>query len=607
MIFISYRISDSLDLVGRLDADLINEFGEASVFRDKSRLRGGDDFTHELEKNAKSCAVMLVVIGATWQTAADKEGDWKGVPRLLNPKDWVRKEITLALDAGNIVIPVFLNDAGMPSQGWLANCQLDRLYPKQGEKIRSTEYASDLAKLIAVLRKKCPLLPAKASGAAAEIRTVKPSVPKPPDLYAVPNYILTSTFIGRATELDELDAWDCSNDPLMVVEGIGGLGKSALTWEWMQKRATYAIPDLAGRVWWSFYERGTSMSAFVRHALAYITQQDPDALAKETSHYQRCQELLTELKKRPFLLVLDGFERVLTANHRWDKAQQRDDKIEADLRECVEPRDGELLQQLLHGSPSKVILSTRLFSSILERGGRPIPGVAHHQLNGLSRPDTLAFFRHHRIKGNEQAMLDFADQFGCHSLLLLVVCGEIAKYLRKPFDFDAWRADPIYGGKLKLSELDLKQRYNHILRFALEGLDEQKRKLLCRIAVLSENMTYDTLAVLNPFLPLKPKKPTKDALRKYQESAEYRQAILAFDKSLDEFQGRGLLQRDRDSGHYDMHPVVRGHAADFLEESDRKQTFLTVRDHFEGLPPDDFDKATNCPTSHIAWKSIAAW
>ena len=480
-----------------------------------------------------------------------------------------------------------------------------------------------MAKLIAVLRKRCPELPITAATASA---AVSKRLPVPPDLYAVPNYILTSTFIGRETELNELDAWAKSTDPLMVVEGIGGLGKSALNWEWLQKRATDVIPNLAGRVWWSFYERGTSMAEFVRHALAYITGQNPDALSKESSHYQRCQELLTELKLRPFLLVLDGFERVLTAYHRWDKAQQRDDKIEAELRECVEPRDGELLQQLLHGSPSKVILSTRLFPSILEDRThiRPIPGVVHHKLNGLSRPDALAFFRHAGIKGSEQAMLEFADQFGRHSLLLLVICGEIAKYPRKPFNFDAWRADPIYGGKLKLSDLDLRQKQSHILHFALEGLDEQKRKLLCRIAVLSENVTYDTLAVLNPFLPPKPEDIAKlenpnqawdwryldedgrtkrlaayeDAVRPYLESAEYQRAILAFDKSLKELQDRGLLQWDRDTGHYDMHPVVRGHAAEFLEEGERKQTFLTVRDHFAGLPPDDFEKATEL--SHVA-------
>ncbi len=347
-------------------------------------------------------------------------------------------------------------------------------------------------------------------------------------------------------------------------------------------------------MWWSFYEIGATMAAFVRHALAYVTGQDPDSFSKETSHYQRCQELLTVLRARPFLLVLDGFERVLTAYQSWDKAQQRDETIDADLRKCAEPRDGELLQQLLHGGPSKVILSTRLFPHALgdRASRRPIPGVAHHKLGGLSRPDALAFVRHAGIQGNEQAMLDFAMEFGYHSLLLKVVCGEIANYQRKPFDFDIWRADPIYGGKLKLSTLDLKQRKHHILRFALDGLDEQKRKLLCRIAVLSETVTYETLAVLNPFLPPRPDHAPAPA-----RGAD-RQAVRDFDTALKELQDRGLLQWDRDSGAYDMHPVVRGHAAEVLDDADRKQTFLILCDHFAGLPPDDFGTATDL--SHVA-------
>jgi tetratricopeptide (TPR) repeat protein len=462
------------------------------------------------------------------------------------------------------------------------------------------------------------------------------SLPAPPELYAVPSYILTNNFIGRRSELDTLDAWARSTDPLMVVEGIGGLGKSALTWEWVQQRAAGAIPNLAGRVWWSFYERGTSIADFVLHALAYVRRQDPHVLGKETTHYERCVELVAELKHRPFLLVLDGFERMLTAYHRWDKAQQRDDKIDTELRACVEPRNGEFLRQLLSAGRSKILLSTRLFPSDLQNraGLRPIPGVAHHNLEGLSEPDALAFFQDASIHGDEKAMLEFAEQFDRHSLLLKVVCGEIAKYPRQPFDFDAWRADPIYGGKLKLSELDLKQRYNHILRFALEGLDEPTRKLLCRIAILSENVGYDTLAALNPFLPPKPKEvrepnnPEKswrwdrltdeqkqaglaeykqaqeayhqyhETLRAYPESAEHQQAVRSFDKALRELQDRGLLQWDRDAGHYDMHPVVRGHAAELLEEGDRKQTFLTIRDHFAALPPDDLDTATEL--SHVA-------
>jgi hypothetical protein len=336
--------------------------------------------------------------------------------------------------------------------------------------------------------------------------TMPRSLPRAPELYAVPDYILTNQFIGRSSELDRLDAWARSSNSIMVIEGIGGLGKSAVTWEWTNKRAPAAISNLAGRVWWSFYEKGTSMVTFVRHALAYVTGQDPEALGKDSSHYQRGQQLLTELRRRPYLLVLDGFERVLTAYHRLDKAQIPDERADERLRECVNPPDGELLTQLLGCGRSKVLISTRLFPSGLEDRGshRPIPGVAHHKLNGLSPPDALALMRHAGVTGDEKAMLAFADQFGRHSLLLKIVCGMIADYRRKPYDFDAWWADPIHGGGLKLSKLDLKQRYTHILHYALADLSERTRKLLCRIAIISENATYDTLAVLNPFLPPKP-------------------------------------------------------------------------------------------------------
>src|ERR1019366_4205639 len=146
-------------LVDRLDGDLTREFGHDLVFRDKSRLQKGHDWDQALEHNAKSRRVMLVIIGATWRSAADEDGDWQGAPRLFNPKDWVRKEITLALDEGNIVIPVFLNGAAPPSEGWLTNCQLQRLHKKQGVQLRTNDYKNDLANLIAELRKECPELP----------------------------------------------------------------------------------------------------------------------------------------------------------------------------------------------------------------------------------------------------------------------------------------------------------------------------------------------------------------------------------------------------------------------------------------------------------------
>jgi tetratricopeptide (TPR) repeat protein len=466
-----------------------------------------------------------------------------------------------------------------------------------------------------------------------QVRLTQPSpaaaapreAPRPPELYAVPSYVLTDRFIGRSSELDRLDAWARSSDAVMVVEGIGGLGKSAVTWEWMNTRAPAVIPDLAGRVWWSFYEKGTSMVTFVRHALAYVTGQDPEALREGWSHHQRGQRLLTELRRRPFLLVLDGFERVLTAYHRLDKAQVRDDLVAGALRECVNPRDGELLMQLLRCSPSKVLISTRLFPSGLEDRGsrRPALGVARHRLDGLSPPDALTLMRHAGLAGDERAMLAFAEQFGRHSLLLKIVCGMVADYRRRPYDFDAWRADPNHGGGLRLSEVALTQRYTHVLHFALAGLGETVRRLLCRIAVVSESASYDMLALINPFRPepvYQPEHPSSwmwswdrmsdeekqqrqaayleelAAYRLYQDAV--RRASLAFDAALKELENRGLLQWDRASDRYDMHPVVRGYAAELLEAGDRTETFNKVLDHFASLPPDDLEAATEL--AHVA-------
>jgi hypothetical protein len=43
-------------------------------------------------------------------------------------------------------------------------------------------------------------------------------------------------FVGRSAELGRLDDWGRSSNPVMIVEGIGGLGKSMVAWEWFDAR-----------------------------------------------------------------------------------------------------------------------------------------------------------------------------------------------------------------------------------------------------------------------------------------------------------------------------------------------------------------------------------
>lgn len=233
-IFISYRIADCADLVGRLDADLTRAFGRDAVFRDKTRIEGGTEWTTEIEEHAKSCKIMLVVIGPGWQSAAFADGDRKGFPRLSDPEDWVRREILLALDAGNIVIPVLANGATLPPEGWLANCGLGRLHAKQGVRLERDDYDAHFAALLTTLRAHCPELTTKLE---------LPAKPEPPptsgrrDFYQhvamPPNYVPRGPVLAALAKLLLSDHKAVALTSGMLAKpaalhGMGGVGKSVL-------------------------------------------------------------------------------------------------------------------------------------------------------------------------------------------------------------------------------------------------------------------------------------------------------------------------------------------------------------------------------------------
>lgn len=230
--------------------------------------------------------------------------------------------------------------------------------------------------------------------------TNKAPLPEPPALYAVPAYTLTNEFVGRKRELEELDVWATSTDTVYVVVAIGGMGKSALTWEWTQRTASFE-----GRIWYSLYESTASMRIFLRHALAYIKREDPP---EGMDAYEMAQELLVMLQARPYLIVLDGFERILAAYH------QKSD----DLRQCVNPKDGDLIRKLVACGMSKILITSRLMLDALEdhASHKPIRGVRHRNLLGLLPGDALDLARATGVKGSSEKILEFGKKFDYHAL-----------------------------------------------------------------------------------------------------------------------------------------------------------------------------------------------
>ena len=454
---------------------------------------------------------------------------------------------------------------------------------------------------------------------AADTAAAEPApIPRAPNFYAEPAYIGSHDFVGRKAQLETLSDWAAAADPhpVLLYEAIGGAGKSMLTWEWTNQHATDVRSDWAGRFWYSFYERGALMADFCGRALAYITGRPlEDFRTKNT--LELGEQLLRHLKERPWLLILDGLERVLVAYHRIDAAQLADEKAgtsdeiaNRDPCAAIRPEDDDLLRTLAAAAPSKLLLTSRLIPRVLlNAASQPIPGVLRERLPGLRPADAEALLRSCGVSGTSRDIQDYLKTHcDCHPLVTGVLAGLVNDYLPDRGNFDAWAADPDRGGLLNLADLDLVQKRNHILKTALAALPEKSRQLLSTLALLSEAVDYATLSAFNPYLPPEPErveepeKPEdkwdevwgtfsdeeKEHLQKnFQRKLErrrkgYEQAIktrlrspefLAAPHKLQEtvrdLEQRGLLQYDPHAKRYDLHPVVRGVAAGGVRQKEK--------------------------------------
>ncbi|MCP4550220.1 MAG: hypothetical protein GY835_27480 [bacterium] len=404
-------------------------------------------------------------------------------------------------------------------------------------------------------------------------------IPLPPTPYFAHPYPLQKNFTGRVPERETLTAWMAGDGPpLLAVVAIGGMGKSALTWAWLQRdvlgRALPGLPDDAcaetancrlpeaarpeGVLWWSFYGQATRFDAFLDAALRYVGEGWINLAAIRSIH-DKVRALVDLLQQRRVLLVLDGFERALRAYAGMGAAYQGDEVAEderEDHRACTNPHAGNFLRWAaavpLRG---RVLLTSRLFPRELD----DLPGCGREDLDALAPADAVTFLRAQGVRRGTRAEIEAACQpYGYHPLALRLLAGVIARDKRMPGDVRAAARYPIVP--------ELKgQAKHHILQVAYDVMEQRKQRILSRFAAFRSPMDYEALLALNPY-----------------------QAEEPFDAALDELLDRGLLlfdeeaSRERGTSHYDLHPVVRRYAYDRL--GDKEGTHIRLRDYFADVP-----------------------
>ncbi|MCZ6691943.1 MAG: DUF4062 domain-containing protein [Planctomycetota bacterium] len=435
------------------------------------------------------------------------------------------------------------------------------------------------------------------------------AIPGPPEPYVAHPYTLLQTrdLVGRRAELAHLTDWvtlpEHKDTRIMSLVAIGGMGKSALCWKWFRDIAPQELPDLDGRLWWSFYESDASYEAFVTRGLAYVTRKAEDDVRKYPLD-KREAALLHALDRGRYLVVLDGLERLLIAYAGMDAAYLGDDDLDEEtanrvagsiglpagagetfagrhrLRKTADIRAGRFLDRLRQVRGSRVLVSTRLYPAELQTAaGGSLPGCAALIVKGLSEGDALELWRTFGARGSSEAMGPYFRKVDNHPLLIQVLASEVAHDRKARGNFDAWSAarpgfDPF--------TLPLVKARTHIMEHALTGLDDVQRRTLHVIAGFRMPCSLDTLTAL-----------LVDDGEEHEEGegpARPLQTLAALDTTLTVLEDRGLVGWDRNSNRYDLHPIVRGVVWAGLEEGRRTEVYDVLESHFRAIPAIEEDE-----------------
>jgi tetratricopeptide (TPR) repeat protein len=416
-------------------------------------------------------------------------------------------------------------------------------------------------------------------------------MPTAPTPYIAHPYTLleTKSIIGRQRELNLLTDWvakpgsEIYQARVLTLVAIGGMGKSALTWRWFNDIAPQEMQRLAGCLWWSFYEENAGFESFLIHALCYATGRAKDEV-ELLSAAERESQLRQALDRRPFLFVLDGFERLLLAYARLDAAYLADDEVDepstnffADalglasnpalsssgrhrMRKTIDPHVGEFLRRLTAVRASRILISSRLLPADLQTAtNESVPGSFAHPLSGLTDDDALALWRAFGVRGSRNELVKLSRTFKNYPLLIRALAGEVARDRQSPGDFLQWlTAHPDFDP----FSLPIVQRRSHVLAFALHGLTPSLAQILQLVAACRTPVEFDTLMSLL----VGPDKYFPDD--------------STLDLALTELEDRGLIGWDRKSNRYDEHPVVRGVIWSRLDHDAKHHIYQRLHEHF---------------------------
>ncbi|UCE74088.1 MAG: metallophosphoesterase [Methanomassiliicoccales archaeon] len=411
------------------------------------------------------------------------------------------------------------------------------------------------------------------------IDKVFPAIQEP---YIAHPYSLQSNFTGRIKERKDLTNWYCQDPcPILSLTAIGGMGKSALVWIWLHldvlretipgveldtpeiKQECNIIeedkPD--GIFQWSFYLGEISFNQFLASACKYTGgEPEPSSGQELITDDDRLRTLIPRLNSKRYLVILDGFERLLRAYGAQDAALLEEKPLSeysSDERRCSDILVVRFLEGIISSTRSKFLITTRLTPYEIETS----PGFNNYFLKGLNDDDAIRFMRTNNIVGLDRALKRAANEYDNHPKSLGHLITVINDDIEYPGDI---RAAPKYD-----VTMDVKGKQHQIQERAFKILPNNIKEFLMNISAIRKNFTYEFLQLVNNNLSLQ-------GLQEYLNTVE-KMRWIAWDKkekriSFHPLTRRFLYLKLKESGRTEaIHEILRGYWEKKVEINDKEK------------------------------------
>ena len=366
---------------------------------------------------------------------------------------------------------------------------------------------------------------------------------------------------GRDTELQALDeAWQREDVHLISLIGWGGVGKSTLVRNWLERLEADGYRGARRVFAWSFYSQGTkervtSADSFFDEALRWFGASGYATL----SAWDKGILLAKLVRQEPTLLILDGLEP-LQSGGAMERGLLKDPGIKTLLQEVIRENNGLCVvtsrEELADFRSDEAFTSRIDLETISERAGR-------------------ALLRVSGVRGEDAELEQATEEFGGHALAVNL----LGAYLHEiPGHHVAERA--------RIPDIDVAEKEGKHARRVIAAFEEllgegAERELLRILGLFDRPVEMDLVHAV-----------TESAVIDGLTSHLHGLSVDQWQAVLERLRALGLIARQ--STHapdaLDAHPLVREHFAEQLKAQfpeAAKEAHRRLYEHLKAVPKKD--------------------